>query len=33
MMYFIRYVFLMEACLKRFITGIISQYLNFAVVV
>ena len=33
MMYFIIYVLLMETCLKRFITGIISQYLNFSVVV
>ena len=33
MMYFIIYVLLMETCLKRFITGIISPYLNFSVVV
>ena len=33
MMYFIIYVLLMETCLKRFITGIISQYLNFSMVV
>ena len=32
MMYFIRYVLLMETCLKRFITGIIYQYLNLSVV-
>ena len=28
MIYLIRYVLLMETCLKRFISGIISQYLN-----